>query len=261
MSSRTNVPRSPASATSPKTSSRHSASSSLSPKPVSLIEMFASRPSSEIAASASRYARAIASASSGRAISSPSTSTVARMPSALSDATTRRASASVEPAMYGDATRRTTDRGTAGSTRTTARSNNLTDRGSYSRMKPWRAAETRATASGKRTRIASRSCIACASTAAGGRDLGERRLGQVHRRRQRQGRELLPLRLLDALRLLLGELAQPPHDLLGVAAEREEASAFHALQASPFGRAGAGIRPRRRARARPPPRPRSAARP
>ena len=38
-------------------------------------------------------------------------------------------------------------------------------------MKPWRAAETSATASGKRTRIASRSCIACSSAEpAGGPD-------------------------------------------------------------------------------------------
>jgi hypothetical protein len=41
----------------------------------------------------------MASASSGFVTSSPSTSTVARMPSAFTSATTRRASSSVGPAM------------------------------------------------------------------------------------------------------------------------------------------------------------------
>ena len=42
---------------------------------------------------------------------------------------------------------------------------------------------------------------------------------------ERQRRELLALRLLDALGLLLGELAQAAHELLGVAAERESEAA------------------------------------
>ena len=56
----------------------------------------------------------------------------------------------------------------------------------------------------------------------------ERRRRQLDRGVERERRELLPLRLLDRLRLLLRELAQPAEDLLGIAAEREEAAAFHA---------------------------------
>src|SRR5205085_12065059 len=58
--------------------------------------------------------------------------------------------------------------------------------------------------------------------------LAERRAGQLYRRVERQRRELLPLSLLHALRLLLRELAQTPHELLGVAAERKSEAAFHA---------------------------------
>ena len=121
-------------------------------------------------------------------------------------------------------------------------------------MKPWRAAETSATASGKSTRIASRSWSACSSTEPGRLHLRERRLGQLDRGVERQRRELLALRLLDALGLLLGELAQTPHDLLGVAAEREEASALHAqgYDVRLVERA-AVARPRRPPRARPRP--------
>ena len=100
-------------------------------------------------------------------------------------------------------------------------------------MNPWRAALTSATASGKSTRIASRRAIACSVDAALRLDLLERRGGELDGGVERQRGELLALRLLDGLRLLLGELAQPAHDLLGVAAEREsEASAFHARVAA-----------------------------
>ena len=68
----------------PATSERQRSRSRWSPNPVSLIERLASRPSAPIAPSASWYARASASASSARVISSPRTSTVARMPWALS---------------------------------------------------------------------------------------------------------------------------------------------------------------------------------
>ena len=56
----------------------------------------------------------------GLATSSPSTSTVASLPSAFSRRTTRTASSSVGPAMYGAASRRTIRLGTAGRTRATA---------------------------------------------------------------------------------------------------------------------------------------------
>ena len=50
---------------------------------------------------------------------------------------------------------------------------------------------------------------------------------------QRQGRELLALRLLHGLGLLLGELAECAEEILGIpAAEGEEtAAAFHATAA------------------------------
>ena len=78
--------------------------------------------------------------------------------------------------------------------------------------------------------MASRSAIACSSTPPVGLHLSERRSRQLDGRVQRQRRELLALRLLHRLRLLLGELPQPAHQVLGVAAEgeSESAAAFHA---------------------------------
>ena len=97
-----------------------------------------------------------------------------------------------------------------------------------SRMKPWRAAETSATASGKSTRMASRSAIACSSTVPVGSIAAKRRRGQVDRGVQRQRRELLALRVGNGLRLLLRELAQSAQEILRIAAEREaEAAFFH----------------------------------
>ena len=93
-----------------------------------------------------------------------------------------------------------------------------------SRMKPCRAAETSATASGKSTRIASRSAIACSSDAAGRLHLLQRRRGQLDRRVQRQGRELLALGLLHRFGLLLGELAEALEQILWIAAEEREAT-------------------------------------
>ena len=90
-----------------------------------------------------------------------------------------------------------------------------------SRMNPWRAALTSATASGNSTRIASRIAIDCSSAPPCDLDLRERRRGQLDGGVQGQRRELLALRLLHRLRLLLGELAQPAQEILGVAAERE----------------------------------------
>ena len=70
--------------------------------------------------------------------------------------------------------------------------------------------------------------------AARGLHLRECRGRQLDGRVQRQRGELLALRLLHAFRLLLGELPQAPHQVLGIAAEgkSESAAAFHALNAS-----------------------------
>src|SRR5712691_6019781 len=57
----------------------------------------------------------------------------------------------------------------------------------------------------------------------------ERGRREVDRGVQRQGRELLALRLRHRLRLLRGELLQAAHELLGIAAEREIKAAFHLL--------------------------------
>ena len=101
-------------------------------------------------------------------------------------------------------------------------------------MNPWRAALTSATASGKSTRIASRSATACSSIAAARLHLLQRGGGQLDGGVQRQRRELLALRLLHRLGLLRRELLDPAQELLGIAAEREAeaAATFHALKAS-----------------------------
>ena len=113
-------------------------------------------------------------------------------------------------------------------------------------MKPWRAALTSATASGKSTRIASRSAIACSSGLPDDLELRERRRAELDRGVQRQGRELLALGLLHRLGLLLGELAQSAEEILGIAAEREaERTTFHDMHPTAAA-AGGGSRPRRR---------------
>src|SRR5438128_7235278 len=56
-------------------------------------------------------------------------------------------------------------------------------------------------------------------------DALERRAGQLDGRIQGQRRELLPLGLRDRLRLLLGELAQPAHQILRVTTERKSEAA------------------------------------
>src|SRR5947199_50900 len=55
--------------------------------------------------------------------------------------------------------------------------------------------------------------------AAGRLDLRERRRGQLDRGIERQRRELLALRFLHGLGLLLRELAQAAHQILGVTPE------------------------------------------
>src|SRR5207237_7051801 len=86
-------------------------------------------------------------------------------------------------------------------------------------------------------------------------NLLQRGCGQLDRGVERERRKLLPLRLLDALCLLLCELAQTAHDLLGVAAEGEsETATFHAIHSSddavarrparkPRGHGSAGVAP------------------
>ena len=88
-------------------------------------------------------------------------------------------------------------------------------------MNPWRAALTSATASGKSTRIASRSAIACSSTPPCGWICAS--AAEV------SSTAVLSVSVANCSRcasctrlgLLLGELAQAAHQLLGVAAERE----------------------------------------
>ena len=58
-------------------------------------------------------------------------------------------------------------------------------------------------------------------------DLAQRGGGQLDRGVQRQRRELLALCLRDRLRLLLGELAQAAHQILGVTAKGKVEAAFH----------------------------------
>src|SRR5207237_9932998 len=84
----------------------------------------------------------------------------------------------------------------------------------------------------------------------------QRGSGQLDRRVEGEGRELFPLRLLDVLRLLLGELAQAAHEILWIAAEGESESAtFHpARVAAPRSSTSAepcGCAPRRRPAPRP----------
>src|SRR3954464_11455517 len=59
-------------------------------------------------------------------------------------------------------------------------------------------------------------------------DLRQCRGSQLDRGVQRQGRELLPLCALYVLRLLLRELAQTAHQVLGVTPERESKAAASA---------------------------------
>ena len=96
-------------------------------------------------------------------------------------------------------------------------------------MKPWRAALTSATASGKSTRIASRRAIACASgapstairfSAAAVRSTAVFSVSVANCSRCAS---------CTGLGLLLGELAEAAEEILGIAAERKtEAAPFHA---------------------------------
>ena len=99
-------------------------------------------------------------------------------------------------------------------------------------MKPWRAAETSATASGKSTRIPSRKRDRLLVGRAVDVHLLERGAGQLDRRVERERRELLALRLLHRLGLPLRELAQPAHQVFRVASQREAESTFHGVLSS-----------------------------
>src|SRR6185312_6379239 len=73
---------------------------------------------------------------------------------------------------------------------------------------------------------------------AGRLKLGEGRSGQLHGGVQGERRELLALRLLQRLRLLLGELAQASEEVLRVAAWRSgQASSFPRSRLTASGRA------------------------
>src|SRR6187431_1729469 len=188
------------------------------------------------------YAEATASASAALVTSSPRTSTVASFPSAFSPATVRRASSSVAPAMYGADRRWTTGRGTAGSRRTIARSTTLT----AARFYEGTGRAVALTCAGVPRLLAhealagggdERDCLREEHThrvaerdrlRVGGAlhlDARERRRDELHRRVQRQRRELFPLGVLDGLGLTLREVAQRAEEVLGIAAEREEAAA------------------------------------
>ena len=97
-------------------------------------------------------------------------------------------------------------------------------------MNPWRAALTSATASGKSTRIASRSAIACSS---GGPETFISEIAAAV-----SSTAVLSVSVANCSRwasctdsgLLLGELTQPAQQVLGVAAEWETAeTAFHGV--------------------------------
>ena len=84
-------------------------------------------------------------------------------------------------------------------------------------MNPWRAALTSAAASG-RGRAWHRAVRSPARRAALSLHLAESGGGELYRRVERQRRKLLALRLGDRLGLLLGELAEPAHQIVGIAA-------------------------------------------
>ncbi len=94
-------------------------------------------------------------------------------------------------------------------------------------MNPWRAALTSATASGEedphRIPQSDRLLVGTAF------DLHalQSRAGQLDRGVEGQRRELLALGLGNRLGLARCELLQVPHQLIGIAAERESKTAFH----------------------------------
>src|SRR3954452_20420894 len=210
---------------------------------------FAFSRSRAIVSSTPTYASVKLRASARSLVSSPSTSNVASFESAFCSRTTRTASSSSAPAMYRDESWRTTGRGTAGSSWTIARSSRATSRGLAL------AHEALACGTDERHRLGEEhahrvaQCDGLLVGASGHVQLSHRRRRQLDCGVQRQRRELLPLRLLNRLRLLLRELAQAAQQILRIAAEREPAeAAFHADQPR---RARPCSASRRRARARP----------
>src|SRR5262245_35700870 len=194
MSIRTKLLRALASATTACRFSNASSSSSSRPSPVSLTETFASRPSSSIRSRTRWYAERISVASLALATSSPSTSIVAIFPSAFRRFTTWTAWSSVGPAMYGAERRRTTRRGTAGSTRTIALSIRVTGRrasGLAHEALAGCAHERDGLGKEDAHRVAEGDRLLVGAT--GDRHLRQRRRGQLDGGVQRQRRELLAL--------------------------------------------------------------------
>src|SRR5437762_6977137 len=133
--------------------------------------------------------------------------------------------------MYGDASLRTSRLGTAGRTRAIAWSRSATGAGLSLAHEPLarRADERDRLGEEDSHRVPQRERLLVGSPAH--LHLRERRRRELDGGVERQRRELLALRLLDALGLLLGELAQAPKQILRIAAEREaEATTFHATK-------------------------------
>src|SRR5262245_7549724 len=231
MSMRTKVPYVSARPTRISRLSWNSSTARSSPSAVGFTLMFESSRCSAIESSASRYACTIACASSGFVTSSPRTSIVARFPFALSRCTTRSASWSVSPAMYRSEKSWTTGFGTAGSRRTMARSSSV--KAPRSSTLAHEALAGRAhERNGLREQDAHRvpQGDRLLVDAALRLDLLERRSGELDRGVEREGGELLALRLGDALGLLLRELAETAHQVLRIApeGESESSTSFHA---------------------------------
>src|SRR5436190_15796096 len=153
---------------------------------------------------------------------------VASLPSAFRRRTTPTASSSVGPAMYGDASLRTSRLGTAGRTRAIAWSRSATGAGLSLAHEPLarRADERDRLGEEDPHRVPKRERLLVGTPAH--LHLRERRRRQLDGGVERQRRELLALRLLHALGLLLGKLAQAAKQILRIAPEREaESTTFH----------------------------------
>src|SRR5688572_7923777 len=145
--------------------------------------------------------------------------------------------------MYRADSRRTTGLGTAGSARTIALSSR--DTAPDSRTLAVFAHEALAGGGDERHRLREEDAHRVAKRdgllvdPAGRLYLLQRGGRQLDRRAERQGRELLALRLLHGLRLLRRELLDPAQGLLGVAAERESEAAFHGRKLAQLDAVGA----------------------
>ena len=128
--------------------------------------------------------------------------------------------------MYGEARRRTSGRGTAGSSPVIALSRSVTN-GARSRASAAGAHESLPGGTHERDGLGEEHAHRLTQgdrllvRAARYLDLGQGRRAELDGGVQRQRRELLALGLLHRLRLLLGEFAQATKEILGITAERE----------------------------------------